>query len=313
MAAGRRDQARARARSRSTLWRVLDAAELTPHRCVSWLHSHDPEFDAQARDICPLSMHALRFFQQGRLVIWVDEKTGLQILQRKYPTPPAHPGKPAKREQEYIRHGGRVLIASLVVPTGQGRWHLGQTRTSADCAAHLADVHRQLPAMARSDWVVDTLTTHGSLAVCRLVAAWGNLPYDPKTLRRGVQRSTFLSDPTQKPVCHLTPQHGAWLHQVALWLSVLARRFVKRGDCCSPADFPTRLLEYLDVSNTHHAPPYRWTYTGQPLVRATPFSQTRRQQRQGRAWFSPRPHCFERALYPPRLYKRATSQLTMNL
>ncbi len=82
MAAVRRDQARARARSRSTLWRVLDAAELTPHRCVSWLPSHDPEFDAQARVICPLSMQALRFCQPGRLVIWVDEQTGLQMLQR---------------------------------------------------------------------------------------------------------------------------------------------------------------------------------------------------------------------------------------
>src|SRR6266446_10303113 len=65
MVAVLRDQARARARSRSTLWRVLDAAALKPHRCVSWLHRHDPEFDAQARDICPLSMHALRFFQPG--------------------------------------------------------------------------------------------------------------------------------------------------------------------------------------------------------------------------------------------------------
>jgi hypothetical protein len=49
------------------------------------------------------------------------------------------------------------------------------------------------------------------------------------------------------------------------------------------------------------------TYAGQPLVRATPFSQTRRQQRQGRAWFSPRPKRFERALYPPRPYKRVAA------
>src|SRR6267143_705479 len=96
MAAVLRDQARARAMSRSTLWRVLDEADRKPHRCVYWLHSHDPEFDAQARDICTLSIHALRFFQQGRLVIFVDEKTGRQILQRKYPTQPAHPGKSAK-------------------------------------------------------------------------------------------------------------------------------------------------------------------------------------------------------------------------
>jgi len=53
------------------------------------------------------------------------------------------------------------------------------------------------------------------------------------------------------------------------------------------ADFETRLLRYVEDYNRRHAHPYRWTYTGTPLVRGTPFSQTRRQQRQGRAWFSP--------------------------
>ena len=218
-----------------------------------------------------------------------------------------------KTQHEYIRHGVRVLIASCVVPTGQVLWHLGPTRTSADFAAHLADVRQQLPAMACYDWVVDNLKTHWSLDVCELVAAWCALPCVPKALQRGEQRRAFLSDPTQTHGFHCTPTHGAWLNQVERWLSVLARRFLQRGDFSSPEDFDTRLMDYLDVYNTHHAHPYRWTYTGQPLVRATPFSQTRRQQRQGRAWFSPRPHCFERALYPPRPYKRATAQLVMNL
>ena len=82
------------------------------------------------------------------------------------------PGKPEKREQEYIRHGTRVLIASFVVPTGQVVWNLGQTRTSVDFAAHLANVVTQLPEMTRYDWVVDNLNTHWSLDVCRVVAQW---------------------------------------------------------------------------------------------------------------------------------------------
>jgi hypothetical protein len=105
----------------------------------------------------------------------------------------------------------------------------------------------------------------------------------------------------------LPPEHGSWLNQVELWFSVLARRFLNRGDFCSAQDFEARLCDYLEVYNTHQAHPYRWTYTGQPLVRATPFSQTRRQQRQGRAWFSSRPKPFERAFYPPRPYKRAAA------
>ncbi len=306
-------QHRLRPMSRSSLWRILEEADLKPHRSVYWLTSHDPDFEAKAHDICQLYVQALRFYQQGRVVICADEKTGMQILQRAHPTQPVQPGKPEKREHEYIRHGARALLASFVVPTGQLVWHLGQTRTSADWAAHLTHVVQQLPAMQRYDWVVDNLNTHWSLAVCRLVAQWCHIPYCPKALQRGVQRRAFLSDPTHQHVFHFTPKHGSWLNQVELWFSVLARRFLKRGDFASAHDFETRLGDYMEIYNTHHAHPYRWTYTGQPLVRATPFSQTRRQRRQGRAWFSPRPQRFEQVLYPPRPYKRSAGLLVANL
>jgi hypothetical protein len=293
--------------SRSSVWRILEEADLKPHRSVYWLNSHDADFDAKAHDICSLYINALRFFEQGRVVICSDEKTGMQILARKAPTQPLAPGKPEKREHEYIRHGTRALIASFVVATGQVMWNLGQTRTSTDFASHLAHVVKQLPDMHRYDWVVDNLNTHWSLDVCRVVAQWCKVPLVAKDLRHGVQRRAFLSDPSHPHVFHFTPKHGSWLNQVELWFSVLARRFLKRGDFCSAQDFATRLSDYLEVYNTHQAHPYRWTYTGQPLVRATPFSQTRHQQRQGRAWFSPRPQRFERAFYPPRPYKRAAA------
>src|SRR5437870_13133919 len=199
------------AMSRSSLWRLLEEADLKPHRSVYWLNSHDPDFEAKAHDICQLYVHALRFYQEGRLVICADEKTGMQILQRRYPTQPVQPGKPEKREHEYIRHGVRALLASFVVPTGHLVWHLGQTRTSADWAAHLANVVHQLPAMQRYDWVVDNLNTHWSLAVCRLVAHWCGVPFVAQALRRGAQRRAVLSDPTHQHVCHVTSKHGPWL------------------------------------------------------------------------------------------------------
>jgi hypothetical protein len=292
---------------RSSIWRIREEADLKPHRSVYWLNSHDADCEAKAHDIGSLYRHALRCCEQGRLVICTDEKTGRQILQRKSPTQPLAPGKPEKREQAYIRHGVQALIASFVVATGQVVWNLGQTRTRADCAAHLANVVHQLPEMQRYDWVVDNLHTHWSLDVCRLVAQWCNVPCVAKNLRRGRQRRAVLSDPTHQHGFHFTPTHGSWLNQVELWCSVLARRFLKRGEFCSAQDFTTRLYDYLAVYNTHHAHPYRWTYTGQPLVRATPCTQTRRQQRQGRAWLSSRPKRFERALYPPRPYKRAAA------
>jgi hypothetical protein len=292
------------AMSRSTVWRILDEADLKPHRSVYWLNSHDPDFDTKAHAICQLYVNSPTISQQGRLVICCDEKTGMQALGRPDPTQPAQPGKPERRENDYIRHGTRALIASFVVATGEVIGDLGSTRTSVDFAAHLGHVAGQFPEIEGCDWVLDNLDTHWSLDVCRVVAELCRVPFVAAELRTGPQRRTFLTEPTHKHVFHFTPTHGSWLNQVELWFSVLGRRFLKRGEFNSMAEFEERLLAFLNDYNKRHAHPYRWTYTGTPLVRGTPFSQTRRQQRKGRAWFSPRPRRFERELYPSRPYKR---------
>jgi hypothetical protein len=125
---------------RASLWRILEDADLKPHRRVYWRKSHDPDCDAKAHAICQLYVQALRFYEQGRLVICADAKTGMQILQRAHPTQPVQPGQPAKREHESTRHGARALLASFLGLTGQVVWGLGPTRTSVDWATHLAHV-----------------------------------------------------------------------------------------------------------------------------------------------------------------------------
>ena len=74
--------------SRSSIWRILEEADLKPHRSVYWLNSHDPDFEAKAHAICALYLNALRFFAQGRVVICTDEKTGMQILRANTPHSP---------------------------------------------------------------------------------------------------------------------------------------------------------------------------------------------------------------------------------
>ena len=303
LAANLVNEAHHRAISRSTIWRILEEADLKPHKSVYWLNSHDPDFDSKAQAICRLYLDAPRLYQQGRLVICCDEKTGMQILQRKYPTQPARPGYPEKREFEYIRHGTRTLITSFVVPTGEVVWDLGPTRTSLDFARHIGQVASHFRHASGFDWVVDNLNTHWSMEVCEWIAAFSDVSFNPWELQTGRQRRAFLSDPTHRHVFYFTPKHGSWLNQVELWFSVLSRRFLRRGDFTDVAEFEYRLQLFLEEYNWRHAHPYRWTYTGQPLVRGTPFDQTRRRQQYGRAWVGRRP-CWERFLYPPRPYKR---------
>jgi len=298
--------------SRSTIGRILAEADLKPHRSVYWLNSHDPDFAAKAQDICQLYLAAPRLYEEGRLVLSSDEKTGMQILQRKYPTRPACPGHSEKREFEYIRHGTRALLATFCVPTGEVVWDLGPTRTSADWVKHLDHVAQRFRSLKRFDWVVDNLNTHWSLDVCRWVAERCWLPFDAKSLQTGRQRRAFLSDPSHAQVFHFTPIHGSWLNQVELFFSVLSRRFLRRGDFSSAAAFEERLTRWLENYNRQHAHPYRWTYTGEPLVRATPFSQTRKQRCRGRAGFGSHP-LWERLIYPPRPYCRRVEPLATDL
>ena len=126
-----------------------------------------------------------------------------------------------------------------------------------------------------------------------------------KQLATAKERRAWLSEPEHKHVFHFTPVHGSWLNQVELFFSVLTRKLLKRDDFASFEAFVLRLAEWMDYYNQEWAHPYKWTYAGTPLVRDTPFDRTRRQHKRGRAFFSPRPKCFERLFFPPRPYHKA--------
>lgn len=81
------------------------SGHLRPHQVRPWLHSPDPQFRAKVRRICDLYLHP----PPGAHVVCVDEKTSIQALARRYPGRPAAPGRAARRELEYVRHGTCAL------------------------------------------------------------------------------------------------------------------------------------------------------------------------------------------------------------
>lgn len=177
------NEAHAQAISRATIWRILDRADLKPHKSVYWLNSHDPDFQTKAKAICRLYLDAPSFYQHGRLVLCCDEKTGMQVLDRVAPTQPPAPGRPERREFEYIRLGTRTMISTFVVPTGEVVWDLGPTRTNLDFRAHVLRVAAHFRDMKRFDWVVDNLNTHQSLELCEVMAYLNGRPFRPGALK----------------------------------------------------------------------------------------------------------------------------------
>ena len=235
--------------------------------------SDDPEeFQRQSEKVCQTYLNAptLAAKEQPTYTVSVDEKTGIQALERAAPDLPMRTGSCAKREYEYIRHGTLCLIAALCVVTGKVFPWLNKTRKEEDFACFMWDLLARDPV---ANWIIisDNLNTHCSESLVRLVADLCGIDDDlgvkgkEGVLKSMESRTAFLSDESRRIRFVYTPKHCSWLNQIEIWFGILCRRLLNRSSFKSLAEMQKRILEFIDYFNTTMAKPFRWTFTGTPL------------------------------------------------
>lgn len=224
-------------------------------------------------DICEVYQQAQVRAQQGEVTISLDEMTGIQALERKMPDLTLKPGRRAKVEFEYIRHGTQTLIASLNVATGGiDLATVGERRTEDDLADHLKQLLQQHKDATKIHLVMDCLNTHCSETVVRLAAGLEDEPMElgqkgrSGILKSKVSRTAFLTDPTNRLVVHFTPKHCSWLNQIEIWFSILVRKLLRRASFDNKAQLKDKILAFVDYFNRTMAKPFKWNYSGKPLV-----------------------------------------------
>ena len=224
--------------SESQAHAILRALEIKPHLIEQWVMSElGPDFDAQAAEVCGLYLDP----PEGALVVSLDEKTGIQAKAPTRPDRQAKPGKPARREHEYVRNGTQNLFACLRVHSGEVSGMPSKTRNRFDLIRFLDQLEAEIPAGREVIAISDNLSTRTTQEVTDWLAEH--------------PRWRFV----------FTPKHASWLNHVEIFFSILARRLLKHGAFAGEEDLAQQMLAFVETYN-QTATPFRWTYTGKVLT-----------------------------------------------
>ena len=250
--------------------------KIRPHLVRYWLHSSEktenPEtFAEKVNEICSLYHGAVSARENGAHTISVDEMTGIQALEHKYPDKPVMPGKTVRMEFEYIRHGTTSLIGFFDVATGRMEApYLNKTRTEEDFVEAVRTLVETDP-QAPWTFICDGLNTHKSEMLVRFVAEQcGITDRLGKKGKNGIlkslsSRTDFLHDENHRIRFVYTPKHCSWMNQIEIWFGIINRRLLKRKSYQSVRQLEESILRFIKQYNVT-ANPFKWTYKGVPLA-----------------------------------------------
>jgi hypothetical protein len=206
------------------------------------------------------------------LTLSVDERIGIQALERIAPDLPMAPGKPQAREFEYQRHGTQTLIAGFNVATGEVIGHCGDTRTETGFADFIAELVEQHPDYETYHVVADQLNTHKAEALVRFVANFCDgredlgIKGESGILKSMSTREAYLNNPNKRIIFHYTPKHASRMNQIEVGFDILMRTVIKRGNFNSRQDLKDKILAFIAYFNKTMSKPFKWTYQSKVMT-----------------------------------------------
>jgi len=192
--------------SHASVRRIWQAFGLQPHRVEHFKLSPDPQFIEKVRDIVGLYLNP----PDKALVLCVDEKSQIQVLDRTQPILPLAPGLPQRQTHDYRRHGTTSLFAALDVASGKVIGETHRRHRSIEFKAFLECIAREVPDQLEVYLVLDNSSIHKT----PLVHRW------------------LLRHPRFQ--LHFTPTYSSWINQVERWFALLTDKQLRRGTTKAP-------------------------------------------------------------------------------
>jgi transposase len=232
-----RDMAKVTGMSQPTVARVWKAFGLKPWASDTFKLSEDPLFIEKVRDVVGIYMNP----PERAVVCCVDEKTGIQALDRTQPVLPMRPGQVERRTHDYVRNGVTDLFAALNVATGEVIATTRRRHRAEEFKKFLAEIDNAVPTDLDVHVVLDNSSTHKTPAI--------------KTWLLRHPRFHF----------HFTPTSSSWLNLVERWFAELTRRLLQRSAHRSVKALEADLREWTATWNENPRP-FVWRKTADEIL-----------------------------------------------
>jgi transposase len=231
-----RSMAKATGMSQTAISRIWRTFGLKPHLVESWKLSTDPQFICKVRDIVGLYLNPPR----AALVLWVDEKSQIQALDRTAPSLPLLPGTPARRSHDDVRNGTASLFAALDLASGRVISQVHRHRHQ-EFLKFLKTIDAKVPAGLDLHLICDNYGTH-----------------KPPEIKRWLLRHPRFQ-------LHLTPTYSSWLNLVERFIAELTTRKLRRSAHRSVAELEADLTAWIAAWNADPRP-FVWTKTADEIL-----------------------------------------------
>lgn len=222
--------------SKSTVQRLWKTFGLQPHRRRYFKLSTDPFFVEKVRDIVGLYLNP----PDKAMVLCVDEKSQIQVLDRTQPLLPMGLGYVEGVTHDYVRHGTTTLFAAFDVASGRVLAQCKRRHRHQEFLQFLRHLDGNVPEGLDVHLVVDNYGTHKHERIRRWLAA----------------RSRYH--------LHFTPTYASWLNQVEIWFNIITQRAIRRGTFRSVPDLAAKIDRFVHTYNPK-AHPFAWTATADSI------------------------------------------------
>ncbi|MGO8896650.1 MAG: IS630 family transposase [Streptosporangiaceae bacterium] len=223
--------------SKSTIGRIWRKFDLKPHLTGTFKLSSDPFFVEKVVDVVGLYHHP----PDKAVVLCVDEKSGIQALDRSQPVLPMMPGLPERRSHDYVRHGTTDLFAAFNIADGTVISVLYRHHRATEFKKFLARIDKNVPAGLEVHMVCDNLATHKT----PLIQEW--LARHPRFR------------------LHFTPTGSSWINQVERWFGYLTSQKIRRGVHKSVQALEADIRAWIEDWNQNPRP-FTWTKTADEIL-----------------------------------------------